>query len=88
MVQAGFEESFRFNRAVVVVDRRVPANEMIFLNEKWFDLVTHEQEDFIVDPIIPGTPSERTLNTKLAWTGNMRFLVLRFMSRLVGATNF
>lgn len=88
MVQAGFEESFRFNRAVVVVDRRVPANEMIFLNERWFDLVTHEAEDFICDPIIPGTPSERTLNTKLAWTGQLRFLVIRFHSRLVGATNF
>jgi hypothetical protein len=88
MVRAGFTEAFKFNRSTVVVDRRLPANEMIFVNERWLDLITHEKEDFIIDPIIPGTPSERSLNTKLAWTGNLRVKSIRYHSRLVGATNF
>jgi hypothetical protein len=88
MARAGFRQAFKFNNATVLVDRRMPANEMLFINENWLDLVTHKSEDFIIDPIIPGTPSERSLNTKIAWTGNLKIPSIRFHSRIVGATNF
>jgi hypothetical protein len=88
MARAGFRQAFKFNNASVVVDRRCPANEMIFVNEQWTDLITHEKEDWIIDPIIPGTPSERSLNTKICWTGNLQVRSIRYNSRIVGATNF
>lgn len=87
MTKAGFE-AFKFNRAVVVVDRLLPDNTLLFLNEAWVDLVSHEEENFAVDPILPGTPSERTINTKIVWSGNLRSKILRYHAKLIGATNF
>lgn len=86
MTQAGFE-AFRFNRATVMVDRNAIAQEVLYLNEKWVDLVSHEEENFAIDPILPGTPSERSINTKVVWSGNLRTKIIRYQARIVGATN-
>lgn len=86
MTSAGFE-SLRFNRAVVVVDRNAVAQEVLAINEEWVDLVSHEDENFSIDPIIPGTPSERSINTKIVWSGNLRVKILRYMAKMTGATN-
>ncbi len=94
MTKAGFE-AFKFNRAVMVTDRNMPttltaANEgkLLFINERWVDLVSHEEENFAVDPILPGTPSERSINTKIAWSGNVRVKSPRYCSKLVRVSNF
>lgn len=87
MTKAGFE-AFKFNRAVVVVDRNTVAQSMLFLNEAWIDLVSHEDEDWGVDDILPGTPSERSINTKIVWTGNLRVKSIRYHAKITGATNF
>jgi hypothetical protein len=87
MTKSGFE-SIKFNRAVVVVDRNLPSQNMLFLNEDFVDLVSHEEENFVIDPIIPGTPSERSISTKVVWSGNLRVKSLRFQSRIYGATNW
>jgi hypothetical protein len=83
MTKAGFE-SIKFNRAVVVVDRNFTTAGMLFINEEFVDLVSHEDENFVVDPILPGTPSERTINTKIAWTGNLRGKAPRYCAQLRG----
>jgi hypothetical protein len=95
MTKAGFE-ALKFNRAVVLVDRNMPINtgaavnggSALFINENWVDLVSHEDENFAVDPILPGTPSERSVNTKIVWSGNWRVKVPRYQAKIVGATNF
>jgi hypothetical protein len=96
MTKAGFE-NFKFNRAVFVTDRNIiPAfaaitaanGGVLFLNENWIDLVSHEEEDFGIDPIIPGLPSERSINTKCVWTGNLRVKTPRYNGKLVNVTNF
>lgn len=95
MTKAGFE-ALKFNRAVMVVDRNMadpkqtasPGGPMLFLNERWIDLVSHEEEDWAVDPILPGTPSERSLNTKIVWSGNLRVKILKYHAKLVNVSNF
>jgi hypothetical protein len=95
MTKAGFE-NFKFNRAVCVTDRNLVGASsftalmggIILINENWVDFVSHEEEDFAVDPILPGTPSERSLNTKVVWSGNWRVKILRYQGKLVNASNF
>lgn len=87
MTKAGFE-ALKFNRAVLVVDRNTVANSLLAINENWVDLVSHEEENFAVDPILPGTPSERSINTKIVWTGNLRCKIIRFHSKAVNVSNF
>lgn len=87
MVRAGFD-AIKFNRAVVIVDRNTVANSMLFINEQWTDLVSHEEENFAIDPILPGTPSERSINTKVVWSGNLRTKIIRYHSKIVLASNF
>lgn len=87
MTKAGFE-SFRFNRAAVVVDRNLPAQTWLNLNEEWIDLVSLESENFTVDPIQFGTPSQRVMYTKIVWGGNLRVKIVRYQSKITGATNF
>ena len=87
MTKAGFE-NLKHNRAVVIVDRNMPAGCMLWINEAWVDLVSHEDENFVIDPIIPGTQDQRVLNTKIAWSGNWRVKIPRYQSKLIGATNF
>jgi len=87
MTKAGFE-ALKFNRAVLVVDRNTVANTLLFINENWIDLVSHEEENFAVDPILPGTPSERSINTKTVWSGNLRTKIVRYHAKMVGASNF
>jgi len=95
MTKAGFE-NFKFNRAVCVTDRNLVGASsfiasqggVILLNENWIDLVSHEEEDFAVDPIIPGTPQERTISTKIVWSGNWRVKILRYQGKLINASNF
>jgi hypothetical protein len=86
MTKAGFE-ALRFNRAALVVDRNCPSGTVLFLNEEWVDLVSHEEENWAIDPIIPGTPSERTINTKIVWSGNLRVKTPRYCSKIINATN-
>lgn len=76
MTKAGFE-ALKFNRAVLVVDRNTVAQSLLAINENWVDLVSHEEENFVVDPILPGTPSERSINTKVCWSGNLRVKIIR-----------
>jgi hypothetical protein len=95
MTKAGFE-NFKFNRAVCVTDRNLVGatsfvanmGGIILINENWVDLVSHEEEDFAIDPIIPGTPQERTISTKLVWSGNWRVKVIRYQAKLINASNF
>jgi hypothetical protein len=95
MTKAGFE-NFKFNRAVCVTDRNLigatsftPAmGGILLLNENWIDFVSHEEEDFAIDPIIPGTPSERSINTKVVWSGNWRVKIIRYSGKLINASNF
>jgi hypothetical protein len=88
MTKAGFE-ALKFNRAVVVVDRNVPTGNghILLLNEKWVDLVSHEEENFAIDPVLPGTPSERSINTKVAWSGNVRCKIIRYQAHMQAITN-
>ena len=86
MTKAGFE-NIKFNRSVVIVDRNVASGCMLFINEEWVDLVSHEEENWAIDPIIPGSPSERTLNTKIVWSGNLRVKAVRYNSKIINATN-
>ena len=87
MTKVGFE-NFKFNRAVVVVDRNLAAGSWLNVNEEWVDLVSHEEENFGVDPIIPGSPSERSINTKVVWSGNIRVKAIRYNSKIINASNF
>ncbi len=87
MTKAGFE-AFKFNRAVCVVDRNTPAQMGFLVNERWLDLVSHEDENFVIDPVIPGTADQRVLNTKVAWSGNLRVKTPRYQGRLYGVTNW
>src|SRR5262249_51718345 len=40
MTKAGFE-AFKFNRAVLVVDRNTTSQSILAINENWVDLVSH-----------------------------------------------
>lgn len=87
MVKAGFD-AIKFNRAVVVIDRNTVAKSLLMLNERWLDLVAHEEENFAVDPVLPGTPSERSINTKVVWSGNLRVKIIRFHGKYLNVDNF
>lgn len=95
MTKAGFE-NFKFNRAVCVTDRNIigasswtaSMGGILVLNENWIDFVCHEDEDFAIDPIIPGTPAERSINTKCVWSGNWRVKIVRYQGKLINASNF
>ena len=86
MTKAGFE-GLQFNRAVVIIDRYLPANQVFFLNEEFIDLISHKNDNFVIDPIIPGTPSERSINTKICWSGNLRSRTPRYQGKLIAVTN-
>jgi hypothetical protein len=86
MTKAGFE-ALQFNRAVVMVDRYMPANTVFFLNEEMVDLVTLRGDNFVIDPIISGTPSERSINTKICYSGNLRLRSPRYFAKMTTVTN-
>jgi hypothetical protein len=86
MTKIGFT-ALRFNRAVVIVDRNLGSGKMLFINEEFADFVSHSEENFAIDPIIAGTPSERSLNTKVVHTGNLRVKAIRYHAKMIGATN-
>lgn len=86
VTKAGFE-GLQFNRAVVMQDRNVPAHMVFFLNEEFLDLVTLKGDNFVIDPIISGTPSERSINTKICWSGNLRLRTPRYFAKVINANN-
>lgn len=87
MTKAGFE-AFKFNRATCVVDRNCTAQKGFLINERWVDFVSHEDENFVIDPVIPGTADQRVLNTKVAWSGQLRVKTPRYCGKLYGVTNW
>jgi hypothetical protein len=81
MTKAGFE-SLKFNRATCVVDRNLTTQCVLFINEDFVDLVSLEGDNFVVNPILPGTPSELSINTKITWSGNLRGKAPRYCGQL------
>jgi len=87
MAKAGFR-AIMFNNASIVVDNNMPAGCGLFINENWVDLVSHTGDNFVIDPITFSSPTERTMNTKICWTGNLRVKILRFNGKIIRALNF
>ena len=87
MAKVGFE-AFKYLNMTVVVDRNTQAGDFYFINENYAELVSLEGDDFVIDPFIPGTSSERTINSKVFWSGNLRVYSPRYHSRIDGATNW
>ncbi|MEM2615607.1 MAG: phage major capsid protein [Thermoplasmatales archaeon] len=86
MAQIGFE-TIRFNNAVIIVDNWCPPGTLLFVNERWVDLVTLAGENFNIDPIIYGTPSQRVLTTKVTWAGNLRVKIPKMNGKIIRAAN-
>lgn len=87
MARAGFM-ALKFNNASIVVDNNMPAGCGLFINENWVDLVSHAGDNFVIDPITFSSPTERTMNTKICWSGNLRVKILKFNGKLIRASNF